>query len=348
MPTDKPSVFVGSSTEGKDVAKATYRLLADWAEPKLWTQGVFRPGRFAFDELERQVRACRFAVFVATPDDALTKRGDTAPVMRDNVLFEFGLFAGMLGRRRVFLLAPDAPRIEVPTDLSGMTLAQYDFARSRRKDPSEVLAAVQIGVDSIEASIQEDWQTTRLEEEQRRRRLQASERGQAITRLFGVATKLYDAMWTIQRESLQTLVFEQTFDSLRATAVGVVTQTADLYRPDADIAGASRELDGLHQAIVAAIGGVPNPREVVSTSDALSVVRAVTGNAALAYIMGKDVGQVVRSTAAEQGRPQYEMLTAAYTAWWSGYGPALEKATKEMNDALLRASVQLGLEATRL
>jgi hypothetical protein len=345
---DKPSVFVGSSTEGKGVAKATYRLMADWAEPKLWTQGVFLPGRFAFDDLERQVRACRFAVFVATPDDALTKRGDTSPVMRDNVLFEFGLFAGMLGRRRVFLLAPDTPRIDLPTDLSGITLAQYDFARSRRDDPSEIIAAVQIGVDSIEAAIREDWQAIRSEEDQRRRRMQASERGQAITRLFGVATRLYDAMWTIQRESIQTLVFEQTFDSLRAKAVGAVTQTTDLYRGDAEIAGASQELDRLQEAIVAAIGAVPNPRELVSMSDALSVFKVVAGKAAWSYFSGGDVGQAVTSSATEQGRPQYELLTAAYTSWWSAYGPALEKATKEMNDALARASIQLGLEATRV
>ena len=119
----KPSVFIGSSSEGKRIAKAANRILTDWAEPKLWTQGVFLPSRFPLEELERQLRICRFAVLVATPDDEVTKRGDVSLVMRDNVLFEFGMFAGLLGRRRVFLLVPDSPSIAVPSDLAGLTLA---------------------------------------------------------------------------------------------------------------------------------------------------------------------------------------------------------------------------------
>ena len=195
-------------------------------------------------------------MFVATPDDEMAKRGGTSLVMRDNVLFEFGLFAGILGRRRVFLLVPDKPRIDIPTDLLGLTLAEYDFARTRQDDDSEVIAAVQIGVDAIESAVKEDWRATRLEEEHRKRRMQASERGQAITRLFGVATKLYDAMWTIQRESIQTLIYNQTFDSRKATAVETVTSTAASYSADAQTAGASQELDKLLAAIVAAIMSV--------------------------------------------------------------------------------------------
>jgi hypothetical protein len=308
---------------------------------------VFLPGRFPLEELERRVRACRFAVFVATPDDEVAKRGDTSLVMRDNVLFEFGLFGGILGRRRVFLLVPDRPRIDIPTDLVGLTLAEYDFARSQRDDDSEVVAAVQIGVDAIETAIKEDWRTTRNEEDRLQRRIQASERGQAITRLFGVATKLYNAMWTIQRESIQTLIFEQTFDSLRAAALETVQDTADSYRDDAETAGAAPELDSLRDAIVRAIGAVPNPREVVSSNDAVKVAKAVVLDTAFTWLQGGEVGQVMRSSATKRGKPQYEALSQAYAKWWQDYGPALEKAAKAMNDALARASIQLGVEVTR-
>jgi hypothetical protein len=344
---DKPPVFVGSSTEGKRIAKATYRLLTYWAEPKLCSHGVFLPGRFPVDELERAVRACRFAVFVATPDDEVTKRGDTALVMRDNVLFEFGLFGGILGRHRVFLLTPDRPRIDVPTDLSGLTLAEYDFARSRRDDESEVISAVQVGVDSIETTIRQDWGRTLAEEENRKRQMQASERGQAISRLFGVATKLYDALWKVQRESIQALIFEQTFESLRVTAVDTVKTTAAVYRDDAAVADACQEFDCLTQAIVMAIGAVPNPRELVPSTEVVEVAKAIALDAAWAYLRGADLGQAVASSANQRGKPQYEVLTLAYANWWHVYGPPLEKATKAMNDALARASIQLGLDATR-
>lgn len=343
----RPPVFIGSSTEGKRIAKAVNRLVSDWAAPRLWTQSVFLPGRFPIEDLQRQVRSCRFGLFVATPDDEVSKRAERSLVMRDNVLFEFGLFTGMLGHRRVFLLVPDEPRIGVPSDLFGLTLAEYDYARTGSGDLSEIDAALQVAADRIEAAISEEWRAICSEEEQVRRRLQASERGQAISRLFGVATRLYDAMWTIQRESLQTLLTHQTFDSVRQAALATLEGTAESYRSDAEIAGATAELEALRAAIARAIEAVPNPRELVSAEDAAQVGKAVAVDGLWAWVKGGDVVEVVRSSATERARPQYEALAAAYSAWWDNVGPSLEKSAKAMSDALAHASLRLGLESTR-
>src|SRR5262249_1271804 len=40
--------------------------------------------------------------------------------MRDNVLLEYGLFAGHLGRHRCVLLMPDHPRFRIPSDFLGV------------------------------------------------------------------------------------------------------------------------------------------------------------------------------------------------------------------------------------
>ena len=40
---------------------------------------------------------------LASPDDEIFKRGTSSPAVRDNLLVEFGLFAGVLGRRRTFV-----------------------------------------------------------------------------------------------------------------------------------------------------------------------------------------------------------------------------------------------------
>lgn len=50
-------------------------------------------------------------------------RGETAPAPRDNIILEFGLFAGVLGRTRTSLLATDALRL--PTDVLGVTRLSY-------------------------------------------------------------------------------------------------------------------------------------------------------------------------------------------------------------------------------
>ncbi len=66
------------------------------------------------------------AVFVATPDDGLAwDGGELNPAMRDNVLFEHGLFSGTIGRKRTFLITPCGLRL--PTDLLGVTVLRYDI-----------------------------------------------------------------------------------------------------------------------------------------------------------------------------------------------------------------------------
>jgi predicted nucleotide-binding protein len=57
---------------------------------------------------------------VATADDVVTSRHHSFDSPRDNVLYEFGLFAGGLGRNKVFYVVEQG--IKIPGDLSGITL----------------------------------------------------------------------------------------------------------------------------------------------------------------------------------------------------------------------------------
>lgn len=49
---------------------------------------------------------------------------------RDNVIFELGLFAGVQGQERTFLLAPRGTDLGLPTDLGGMTALDWDPRKS--------------------------------------------------------------------------------------------------------------------------------------------------------------------------------------------------------------------------
>ncbi len=103
----KPRVFIGSSTEGARVAEALFACLKHSTEPTLWSHELFRPGRYPLQELERQLQLHAFAVLVASPDDEVFKRGEKAAAMRDNLLIEFGMFAGAIGSERVFFVCPN-------------------------------------------------------------------------------------------------------------------------------------------------------------------------------------------------------------------------------------------------
>ncbi|OGW67444.1 MAG: hypothetical protein A3H49_00800 [Nitrospirae bacterium RIFCSPLOWO2_02_FULL_62_14] len=65
---------------------------------------------------------------LATPDDHLVKRGKQLQSMRDNVLFEFGLFSGALGHEQAFLLIPRDSSLSLPSDLAGLLYVKYEKA----------------------------------------------------------------------------------------------------------------------------------------------------------------------------------------------------------------------------
>jgi hypothetical protein len=66
-----------------------------------------------------------FAALILTPDDIITSRGDTSDSPRDNVLLELGLFIGRLGRQRTFIVCNRDKNLKLPSDLAGVTMAEY-------------------------------------------------------------------------------------------------------------------------------------------------------------------------------------------------------------------------------
>lgn len=128
----KPRVFVGSSSEGHPVARALQvELELDHSvEVTIWSQGVFGLSRGTLEDLVGACREFDFAVLVLTADDMSEKRGVRGNSARDNVLFELGLFMGALGRHRTFIVCCHDDHLQLPSDLAGVTLAEF----ARRSD----------------------------------------------------------------------------------------------------------------------------------------------------------------------------------------------------------------------
>lgn len=122
-----PPCFIGSSAEGEPYAEALRVHLEDAGVPaRLWSLETFAAGKTTLETLEEQLDQCSFAVLVVTPDDELSKRGSFKLAPRDNVMLEYGMFLGRLGRERTFLLAPRGLKeLHLPSDLLGMTLKLY-------------------------------------------------------------------------------------------------------------------------------------------------------------------------------------------------------------------------------
>jgi hypothetical protein len=116
-----------------EVAYAMQEHLEYVAEPTVWTQGVFKPSSYTLIELVKATRAFQFAIFVFSFDDVLTVRHAERQVVRDNVVFEFGLFVGALGLARCFFITPRASEpLHLPTDLLGLEPLTYAGDRADR------------------------------------------------------------------------------------------------------------------------------------------------------------------------------------------------------------------------
>src|SRR5258708_7642933 len=95
-------IFIGSSSEALDHAHHVADVLSEQGDVKcmVWTE-VFEVGYLTFETLEAVLLRCCGAVFVASPDDPTTIRQRSVRAPRANIMLEFGLMAGRMGRHNI-------------------------------------------------------------------------------------------------------------------------------------------------------------------------------------------------------------------------------------------------------
>ena len=117
-------LFIASSGNALRYAKAVKVVIdQQYGESvcSLWDQGSFEEGRSFLDSLELLPDKYNAGLAIFTADDQL---GDLM-VPRDNVILEFGLFLGVFGRARTFLLVEDRQGLKLPTDYDGITTNRF-------------------------------------------------------------------------------------------------------------------------------------------------------------------------------------------------------------------------------
>ena len=126
----KPRLFIASSVESFQIAEAVNVNLDHECEVTIWKNGTFKLSSTTIEDLVAKSSSVDFALFIFAPDDIATIRERKEHVVRDNVLFEMGLFIGAIGKERSFILKPRNQEMHLPTDLLGTTPADYDANRS--------------------------------------------------------------------------------------------------------------------------------------------------------------------------------------------------------------------------
>src|SRR6267142_1966786 len=138
---DKPRIFLGSSGKQEKLLQALTRGLEGIAHVDPWTTS-FQPGTTTLERLVELTHQVDFAAFAFARDDWTTtsptaspRTGSRQASPRDNVVFEAGLFGGVLGMRRTFIIHANGAKL--PSDLLGLTSVRYDEAMTPFRHQSD-------------------------------------------------------------------------------------------------------------------------------------------------------------------------------------------------------------------
>jgi predicted nucleotide-binding protein len=141
-----PVVFVGSSTEQLPIARAIQSACQKdpWIT-RVWTDGVFGPGKTPLESLAAQVSTIDFGLVVVAGDDLVESRGTVRAAPRDNMLFEIGLLVGALGRERALMVRlQNDTGLKIPSDLLGVRALEVMAGR-----PEDLLSRVAPSIEEL-------------------------------------------------------------------------------------------------------------------------------------------------------------------------------------------------------
>ena len=126
----KARIFIGSSTEGLKIAQKVKDFFSADYECYLWNDGMFKCNENYLETLLKEANLFDYGILIFTKDDFTKSRERQFDSPRDNVVFEFGLFLGRLGRDNAFIL--QEKDVKLPSDLFGITHATFNCKRRGR------------------------------------------------------------------------------------------------------------------------------------------------------------------------------------------------------------------------
>jgi predicted nucleotide-binding protein len=137
---EKPKLFIISTVESLNIARdVKSQLDYDDIEVSIWNETtVYNGGDYTLEALERAVQESDFGLAILQDDDITISRGIEQRAPRDNVIFELGLFMGLLTRRRTFIALPRGVEQKLASDLRGLTPFEYKITSKTVYDVSNL------------------------------------------------------------------------------------------------------------------------------------------------------------------------------------------------------------------
>lgn len=128
----KARIFIGSSTEGLHIAEKIKDFFSNDYDCYLWTDGIFKYNENFLETLMKEASLFDFGFMVFTQDDHLVSRKNDYETARDNVIFEYGLFLGRIGREKAYIIKDS--KVKLPTDLLGISIADFQCEKDKNNN----------------------------------------------------------------------------------------------------------------------------------------------------------------------------------------------------------------------
>ena len=304
----RTQTFIGSSSEGLVVAAAMAAILDDTTPCRVWTEGVFLPGRTFIETLEKLLEEVDYAILVASADDKVVIRDVESLTMRDNVLLELGLFMAKLGRGRTYLVTPRDDPIRVPSDLLGVQTVTY--ASPEGEDEAGWAQVLQGPCDAIKAAMAE------AEKE-----LSLAMKRTLVRQILAWTTDVQEFLATFQSRSIRSILDRQQFEKVREEMIARLAKVVDQHKEDAARLGVAEQYDQLARSLTRAADTFPFPEEAT-----LSKGQAVSG--LLDHVLGRD-------SIEDQIKKRADSLLTRYADWWDDNTAAIAKQLVALQSTLI-------------
>jgi predicted nucleotide-binding protein len=150
---EKPKVFIASSSKALPYATAVKGHISDVCNVYVWRDVPNYPYKTITDWILNLAEKYDFGIFIFSNDDKIALNKKQYPVVRDNVLFELGLFSGRLGFDRCTVLKPNIENFHLPSDINGILETKFDQPDAEEDITSEL----RVPCEKIKLDIKRRW-----------------------------------------------------------------------------------------------------------------------------------------------------------------------------------------------
>ena len=119
----REKIFIGSSKESLPYAKIVKKSLENEYDCVIWNDKFFELNKSTYENLYQKAYGFDYAIFIGGQDSIVYERRLFKRKTRDNVIFELGLYAGILSPQKTFFLLHH--KCKVFSDFEGITINYF-------------------------------------------------------------------------------------------------------------------------------------------------------------------------------------------------------------------------------